>query len=307
MLCVVVAVTVVAPAAAVGPARSGCVWTPELLPLPAHTRDGQVTGGDGAWLAGVAYDPDEGLLWHDGRLVAHEQAFGLDTELRAVSVAGVAVGAVTGADGRQHAVRYDAGYEYLPEAAGRSIALDVNARGEAVGYDGVSLVVWPVAGPARILSMPTNSALYGQPAIDDDGTVVARTGRLEGEALRWRVYVWTPSGARVPLPAGDVRDVRHGWVVGTTVAGAAGWSLDGGWARTYAGGASATAVNRAGVVVGAAPGGEPLLWSGRVATPLPSPPGYHPGSATALNDREVGGFVSPLDDVGTVPVRWRCR
>jgi hypothetical protein len=311
VLCVVLSVAVVAPAAAVGPPRGVCDWAPELLPLPPHTLGGQVTGGDGAWLAGVAYDPNEGLLWHEGRLAAHGQAFGLDTGLHAVNAAGVAVGGVTGVDGRRHAVRYETGYRYLPETAGSSIALDVNAGGEAVGYDGATLVVWPARGPARILSMPPDAAPYGHPAIDDDGTVVARTGRVEGTTMRWQVYAWAPSGTREPLPAGDVRDVRHGRAVGTAErpAGdvAAAWSLDGGPPRVYPGGVSVTAVNRSGVLVGAGPSGEPLLWAGRVPMPLPSPPGYHPGSVTAINDREAGGFVSPLNELGTAPVRWLCR
>jgi hypothetical protein len=183
--------------------------------------------------------------------------------------------------------------------------------GEAVGYDGATLVVWPAHGPARILPMPPDAAPYGHPAIDDDGTVVARTGRVEGAKMRWQVYVWSPSGTREPLPADDVRDVRHRRVLGTSVRPAgdvvAAWSLDGGPPRVYPGGASATAVNRSGVVVGADSGGAPLLWTGRVPTPLPPPSGYHPGSVTAINDREAGGFVSPLNDLGTVPVRWFCR
>jgi hypothetical protein len=73
------------------------------------------------------------------------------------------------------------------------------------------------------------------------------------------------------------------------------------------GGASAVAVNRAGVVVGVDAAGEPLLWAGLVPVGLAAPAGYHPGSVAALNDHEAGGFVSPEADFGTVPVRWRCR
>ena len=195
-------------------------------------------------------------------------------------------------------------------AVGSSVALDINARGEIAGYDGAALVVWPPAGPARVLAMPAGATPFGRPAIDDDGTVVARTGRLEGGAMRWQGYSWTPEGTRLPLSTGDVQDLRHGRVVGasTPPAGSAiGWNLDGGRPELYPGGVTAVAVNRAGVVVGAGPAGEPLLWDGPIPTPLPAPPGYYPGSVAALNDHEAGGFVSPNDDYGIVPVRWSCR
>lgn len=320
VLCVVLAVVVVAPAAAVGPASGRCTWIPELLPLPPNSFGGRVTAGDGAWLAGVTYDPAEGLLWRDGRLVARGSAFDLDTELHAVNAAGVAVGNVTGQDGRRHAIRRVSEYEYLPETAGSSVALDVNARGETVGYDGATLVVWPPRGPARALPIPEGYAPYGTPVIDDDGTVVARTGRVEGGSMRWQGYVWAPSGARAAFPSefpaefpsDEVRDVRAGRVVGAlgspdAVMFAAGWDLGDGRPRVYAEGVTAVAVNRAGVVVGAGPSGEPLLWAETTPTRLQSPLGYHEGSATAMNDHEAGGFMSPDDDLGIVPVRWRCR
>jgi hypothetical protein len=306
----VVAMAVVAPAAAVGPSRAGCEWVPELLSLPANIVDGQVTGGDGAWLAGAAYDPDEGLLWRDGRLVVHGSAFELDTRFEAVNASGVAVGTVTGVDGRLHAIRYSGQFEYLPETAGRSVALDVNGRGEIVGYDGVALVVWPASGPARVLAVPPGAGPFGKPAIDDDGTVVARTGIVENGGMRWQTYAWTPSGDRMPVAAGDVRDVRGGWAVGAFGEPgqvAAGWGVEDGRVRAYAGGVSAVAVNRAGVVVGAGASGEPLLWLGFTSVALPAPLGYLPGSVTAVNDHDAGGFVSPLDDEGAVPVRWSCR
>jgi hypothetical protein len=306
VLCAVVAMVVVVPAGAVEPGRTGCEWTAELLPLPDNAFAGRVTGGDGAWLTGVI--DDQGVLWRDGRLVMVGRAFESETELRAVNAAGVAVGSVIGADGRQHAIRYANGYEYLP-ASGSSVALDVNARGETLGYDGSALVVWPVRGPARILAMPTGSAAFGQAAIDDDGTVVARTGHVEGGRLRLSGNEWAPDGTRAPVAVGDVRDLRDGHVVG--VAGdemfAMGWDLHGKPARVYRGGVSAAAINRDGVVVGAGPVGEPLVWSRLAALPLPSPAGYAPGSVTAVNDRDAGGFVSPVDDIGAAPVRWTCR
>lgn len=300
----------VAPTAAVSPPRGGCVWTADLLPLPDNAFDGEVTAGDGTWLAGVT-DGVDGARWHDGRVERLGQAFGLDTTLHGINADGDAVGSVAGTDHRQHAVRYENGaYEYLPETAGSSTALDINERGEIAGYDGAALVVWPRRGPARVLAMPPGAGLFGRPAIDDDGTVVARTGHVEGGAMRWQEYVWTPAGTRLPLATGDVRDIRDGRVVGasTPPAGSAvGWTLDGGRPWLYSGGVTAVAVNRDGLVVGAGPAGEPLLWDGLVPTPLPTPPGYYPGSVAALNDHEAGGFVSPNDDYGIVPVRWRCR
>jgi len=312
------------PAAAVGPPAGGCVWTASLLPLPEGAFDGMVTAGAGTWFAGVA-DGMDGVRWHDGRVERLGQAFGLDTTLHGINANGEAVGSVAGADHRRHAVRYRGrGYEYLPETAGDSVALDVNARGEIAGFDGATLVVWPPDGPARVLAMPPNATAYGHPSIDDDGTVVARTGQLAGDAMRWQSYAWPPAdeegpaggvgepagGTRLPVPVGEVRDIRHGQVVGASIpptGSAMGWALDGGRARLYPGGVTAVAVNGAGLVVGAGSAGEPLLWDGFVPTVLPAPPGYFPGSVTALTDREAGGFVSPDDDYGIVPVQWRCR
>jgi hypothetical protein len=312
VLGVVLALVVVVPAAAVGPVPGHCAWRPELLPVPPTTFGGRVTAGDGAWLAGVTADPAEGLLWRDGRLVVQGRAFTLETELHAVNASGVAVGNVMGRDGLRHAVRRVSEYEYLPETAGSSVALDVNARGEAVGYDGGALVVWPPHGPARVLTMPPGAAPYGTPVIDEDGTVVARTGRVVDGVPRWQGYVWTPSGARKAFPADEVRDVRRGVVVGAlgspdVVVVAAGWQLGDGRPRVFAEGVTAVAVNRAGVVAGSGPSGEPLVWEGATPTRLPSPLGYADGAVAALNDHDAGGFVSPHDDLGTVPVRWTCR
>lgn len=295
----VVGMGVGSPAAAGGPARSGCDWRAELLPLPDNAFSGRVTAGGGTWLAGVA--DGQGVLWRDGRLVTAGAAFGLPTELLAVNGKGVAVGVVQGQDGQRRAVRYDGGYQYLPG----SVAMDVNEGGTAIGYDGGSLVVWPASGPARTLEMPTGSAPYGRAVIDDDGTVVARAGWIKDQKLRTQVYAWAPDGSRKPLPLTEVEDIDHGRVVGTANDLAAiGW--ENGSTRVYRGGIRAVAVND-GVVVGSGPAGEPLIWNGVVPTYLPTPRDFYPGPATAINDREAGGFVSPLDDLGSVPVRWLCR
>src|SRR6266496_1058557 len=180
VLCAVAGLVVVAPAAAVGPARSGCAWRAELLPMPDNAFAGRVTGGGGEWFAGVV--DDQGALWRDGRLVMAGIAFDLTTELLAVNGNGLAVGDVLGADGRQHAVRYDNRYAYLPESRGSSVAMDVKGRGDIVGYDGAAPVVWSGTS-TRFLDLPTGSTAYGRPAIDGDGTVVARTGWIDGGRL----------------------------------------------------------------------------------------------------------------------------
>ncbi len=271
--------------------------------MPDNAFAGRVTGGGGEWFAGVA--DDQGVLWRDGRLVMAGIAFDLTTELLAVNGNGLAVGDVLGADGRQHAVRYDNRYAYLPESRGSSVAMDVNGRGDIVGYDGAALVVWSGTS-TRFLDLPTGSIAYGRPAIDDDGTVVARTGWIDGGRLRSQVFAWAPDGARTPIPFGEVAAVRRGRVVGT--AGelvAIGWHD--GETRVYRGGARALAVNDAGVVVGTGPDGKPMVWDGTNPVSLTAPPGYYPGPATAINNRDAGGFVSPDDDLGTLPVRWHCR
>lgn len=319
------ALTVSSPAAAMGLAR--CEWTPDLLLLPANAVQGRVTGGDGDWLVGVAgsdlvNDPDQGVLWRRGRLYALGLAFGLDTYLQAVSPDGVAVGRVTGADGYRHAVRYRAGhYEYLPETGGSSDALDINPRGDVVGYDGPGrLVVWSGDGGAvRVLSMPPGEAPYRSPAIDDDGTVVAWAGRIDerGRFVQ-RGYVWTADGERVALAPRDVgddvdvRDVRNGRVVGASgpvdQSTAVVWAEGGSRATTLAGGVVGVAVNRVGQVVGVGPGGTNLIWSAVLAAqPLPTPGDQLPGEVTAVNDDDAGGYSYPPDAKDSVPVRWRCR
>ena len=281
------------------PARAGCAWTAELLPLPGNAFSGRVTGGDGAWLSGVA--GEQAVLWRDGRLAAAGRAFGLPTELLAVNGKGVAVGTVLGRDGRQHAVRYAGAYEYLPGAT----ATDVNDNGTAVGVDGSSLLVWPPTGPARTLPLPTGAGPFGQPSIDDDGTVVARVGWVADQKLTSRVYAWAQDGTRTPIPMSEAEDVTNGRIVGTSEDLAAiGWSS--GKPRLYRGGTRAVAVNDSGVAVGTDASGTPLLWSGPEPVSLPTPADFYPASVTAINDHDAGGFASPLEDLGTLPVRWRC-
>jgi hypothetical protein len=325
------AVALVVPAAAIGPVRP-CAWSPALLPLPANTVDGKVTAGGGEWLAGVAGsgepgDPDQGVLWRRGWTVALGVAFGQDTYLQAVNPSGVAVGNVTGADNQLHAIRHrDGRYEYLPVSGESSNAVDINPRGDVVGYDGpATLVVWTGGGAVRTLDLPAGEHPYGWPAIDDDGTVVAWTGRIDaGGTFHRSGYVWTPAGVRVPLPppvAGDdvtAQDVRDGRIVGTAgpagvPAVAVGWQLDGSRARRVRlhPGEAAVAVNRVGQVAG----DQPAVVLADVGGPIPLAlsVGRRPGVVAAVNDREIGGYTFPADDAddaegyGTVPVRWRCR
>ncbi len=196
------ALGVTRPASAIGP--SACAWSPSPLPLPGNTVQGRVTAGDGGWLAGTAgseepNEPDQGVLWHRGRLRPAGLAFGLDTYLHAVNADGIAVGRVIGADGLSHAIRYRTGYEYLPETGGSSVALDVNVSGAVVGFDGARrLVVWPPeGGPAHELPLPDGAAPYRTAAIDNDGTVVAWAGKPDATGtLRLRGYSWHPDGTR---------------------------------------------------------------------------------------------------------------
>ncbi len=305
---------VVAPAAAVGPARGACEWTPDLLPLPDGAFHGRVTAGAGEWLAGVAGvdGPNEAVRWRDGEVEPLGPAFGLDTTVTAVNEDGVVVGTATGTDGTQHAFRHRNGhYERLSESGGASAALDINARGDVVGHDGGRLVVWPRTGQPRLLAMPRGEAPYGRAAIDDDGTVAARTGHVAAGALRWRTYTWTPTGARVPRPATDVQDLRHGQLVGATgdpegVTAAASWRTNHD-PRPYVGGTKAVAMNDEDVVVGEGRNGEPLAWNGVLPAPLPTPLSHTRGTVTAMNDTEAAGFTNPSDGEGPVPIRWRCR
>lgn len=305
---------VVASATAMGPASGACEWTPDVLPLPDGAFHARVTAGAGEWLAGIAGADgvNQAVRWHDGEVESLGAAFGLHTAVTGVNADGVVVGTVTGTDRAQHAFRFrDDRFERLPESGGSSTALDVNARGDVVGHDGSRLVVWPATGPPRFLDVPPGEAPYGRAAVGDDGVVAARTGYVAAGALRWRGYAWTPDGARVSLPAGDVQDVGHGQVVGALgelygETAAAGWGVDDD-ARQFLGGTTAVAVNDDGLVAGAGGNGEPLLWDGALPTSLPTPRRHTTGAVTALNDREAGGFAFPVTGDGAVPLRWQCR
>jgi hypothetical protein len=276
-----------------------------------------VTAGDGGWLAGTAgseepNEPDQGVLWHRGRLRPAGLAFGLDTYLHAVNADGIAVGRVIGADGLSHAIRYRTGYEYLPETGGSSVALDVNVSGAVVGFDGARrLVVWPPeGGPAHELPLPDGAAPYRTAAIDNDGAVVAWAGKPDATGtLRLRGYSWHPDGTRTALPEGDVRDFHTGRVVGAMgeASEATTWSLHG-RVTTLAGGAVGVAVNRDGIVVGTSNTGASLVWTAvLVPQPLSPPSGHDAGAVTAINDSEAGGYSFPQEQNDSVPIRWRCR
>jgi len=305
---------VAAPAAAVERAPDPCKWAPDVLPIPENTFHGRVTAGAGEWLAGMAGadGPNEAIRWRNGKADPLGPAFGLDTTVTAVNKDGVVVGTVTTPDGTQHAFRHHNGrFERLPESATTSTALDINEQGDIVGQDNGRLAVWPAAGRPRFLDTPAKEAPYGRAAIDDDGTVVARTGEVTAGALQWRTYAWKPDGTRVPLPTGDVQDVSGGEVVGATgnpdgVTTAASWHTTG-MPRPYVGGSTVVALNDEGVTVGTGKNAEPLLWDGLLPSPLPTPRGHTQGAVTALNADEAGGFAYPTDDDGAVPVRWRCR
>jgi hypothetical protein len=313
-------------AAAIVPVKSGCEWRPQVLPLPEGTVRGGVTAGDGEWFAGTAStadpaDPEQGVLWHRGRLVPLGLAFGLDTHLHAVNPEGVAVGNVVDDNGT-HAIRHgENGYEYLEETRGTSDAVDVNARGDVVGYDGPStLVVWSADGTRRTLPMPPGEYPYGRPSIDDDGTVALWTGRVgAGGTFEGRGYAYAQDGTRTRLvphhPGADVavHDIKNGRIVGT--AGdpengttAVAWQTTGSPTTTYPKGTEARAVNRSGLTVGKNPMGAPRVWSPtRAPSALPTPPTHTPGEVTTANDKEPGGYTFPRQGPGSTPVRWRCR
>ncbi len=300
-----------------------CTWVPQVLPLPAGAEQGQVNAGDGDWLVGTAYTHQaEGVLWHDGRLTALGSAFGLDTHLHSINPDGVAVGTVTDAGGYYHAIRYrDGAYEYLPQTAGSSNALDINSRGDIAGYDGAAtLIVWQANGSVRTLPLPAGETPYGWPAIDDDGTVAAWTGFFDTDwKFHWRGYVWASDGTRTmltPVADGDdvdVRDIKNGHVVGSSGPSdgakvATEWTLTGQVAATHADGTLAVAVNRAGDAVGSGAAGQGLLWvPGQSSTPLPMPAGHQPGLVSAITDHEAGGTSFPQNEFGARPVRWLCQ
>jgi hypothetical protein len=247
----------------------GCEWKPEVLSLAEDTEQGKVTAGDGGWLSGVAWGESagQGVLWHDGRMTVLGAAFGLDTYLHAVNADGVAVGQVSG-DGSYHAIRYrHGGYEYLPETAGSSRALDVNAGGDTVGYDGATtIVVWQDGGSVRALPMPPGEFPSGWPVINDDGSVVAWTGSVDADGtFHRRGYTWAPAGTRAPLSS------------------------------------FAVAVNQA------PGDESQLWSPGEVPATLPAPAGHRAGGVAVLDGDQAGGYSFPDDEDGSRPVRWLCR
>ncbi|MGH8965752.1 MAG: hypothetical protein ACRDXB_10560, partial [Actinomycetes bacterium] len=120
------------------------------------------------------------------------------------------------------------------------------------------------------------------------------------------VYAWAPDGTRTPIPMSEAEDIKNGHIVGTMENLAAiGWST--GKPHLYRDGTTAVAINTKGTAVGTGESGEPLLWSTKTPTNLPTPADFYPASVTAMNTQDAGGFASPLDDPGAVPIRWQCR
>jgi probable HAF family extracellular repeat protein len=171
------------------------------LPLPP----GQVSAGvreitDSGFVLGAGARDNGAVgipfLWDPrGRLIDMRLPPGSrGTRAEDVNESGTVVGSSTGADGQQHAVRWDSqgGVTVLrePRDATFSSAVAVNNQGATVGYSDVVVagahvrhaVFWDAAGWPADLGGPFSTATSEAVDINDAGAIV---GVRDGQTLRW--------------------------------------------------------------------------------------------------------------------------
>lgn len=323
-----VTAAVLATGLAAAPAQAAdqatCTWTvQQLATVPGYTDSysygtdhashvfGYVTNDSGATQNPTVWSTDPGT---PARVLG--SAHGLPTRLTALNAAGVAVG-YDHDDSGLHPVEYVNGaYQDLPVPAGATgEAVDINARGDIVGYVNDTAILWPADKPGTYRLLPKAAGDWASAkGIDDAGNIIGVVGHADDD--QFVGYVWTAAGKTVALriaTAGDRADpvaIRNGRVVGTedgTGRGAAVvWDLSGRvlWRIADHG---VTSINAAGLVSGwlSVEDGSigQLLRNGKVVAPTPSDQLFFgTGQHSALTDS--GLLAGTVDrQVGTA----RCR
>ena len=200
--------------------------------------------------------PLHAFVWENGRM-RDLGVLGPDTEAtqaRAINDAGVIVGRSQGPSLLMEPVRWDGdGIEALPTLGDGGDAVDLNERGEIVGYAPTPeshflnqghAVLW-ADGQIHDLNelvsnLPDDVQLEGAQAIGEDGIIVGDTCSSycdPGKTAPWSGFLLIPEGLPVPEPQPVLADISsHARPV--TVAGSAPTAAQGQWgdALHFAGG-----------------------------------------------------------------------
>jgi probable HAF family extracellular repeat protein len=193
--------------------------------------------------------------------------------------------------------------DLLGSAGGYGVALDINERGDVVGYlfrGTYSAFLWRDGRMVELPGLPGDRTVTAE-AINDRGQIVGSSSLVAPRSV-----LWQPDGTVVDLTATGLLQVRDlvnnlnngGQLVGRAALGSlpALWSH--GQTTVLSGtSGSATAINDRGEVAGYFDvGGESFVWRDGNLTVIPLLPDLPPGSvmrAQAINNRgEVVGWFS---------------
>ncbi|MEU4580149.1 hypothetical protein [Nonomuraea sp. NPDC023979] len=331
--CVVAGTVLILASITAIPAASAadCAWTRAPLPVPAGTRQAEVTatdhqGGfsgravlaDGAW---------HGVSWRGGQFVDHgtkvdgEPIAGLPDETRSGALLVWTAIAAPPYYGPSHAVLLRNGQadRLARPADGFLWPFAVNEKGDVTGRNMVwtgsryvhRLLRWPADRPGQVIETALPDGYEPEDA-DEDGTVLLRTP--DGPAL-WRNGVITPL-AKVAGAAGTfATGISNGRVIGrisyTSPYRTYGvlWDTDG-VPRVLPKSADTRAVNRDGLITGttdeATGGGEGLWRLDRLVHALPKPPTHSMWLTVASDDGAVAGSTYDVSDGTGEPFVVRC-
>lgn len=262
------------------------------------------------------------ILWDNGQ--PREVSVPLqNVRVKDVNSAGVAVGEGTDDDGAAVAFAVSgSAFRVLPtlQDATAAHAEAVNENGDIAGsvtvapFNRFIPVVWPADEPTvvRELDNTDDAAAYG---IDDDGTVVGRTG-VDLSTAR----VWGPDGVAEDLPSPstgigfEASDVRNGWAVGDGVGDgreviSVRWNIPDGTSEVLPSEVrKVVAVNASGVVAGHrfVDNRRAVLVQGKKLVVLPELAAGQLTEAAAITDDPAVVFGSARDAAGVwTAVAWR--
>ncbi|HEX8627797.1 MAG TPA: hypothetical protein VF755_06475 [Catenuloplanes sp.] len=300
----ITALTAVAPPPAVAAPREqpACQWQWADLPVPSGVERATVTGTDGAdrfvghttrRVTGGIGILDEGALWEQGTLRPLGAAYGLNTYLRAVNSAGVAVGYAT--DSRPGGVRFpvrhrDGRYEALPVPANATgSAAAINEKGDVLGETSGKVTVWPVDRPGTTVTFNPSAGGYAEGVdIDEQGNVLGWL--YGGEAFSWapdgthRLLTHSRPGTRL-----SPRAFSGDRIIGLEDNVVTEWSRQGAVLRSYPSGMSFAAVNGTGTIVGQRGGVTVLASNGVIERELPAMAGQHVTPSAITDELVVAG------------------
>lgn len=319
---VATALTAVAapPAMAAPQAQAPCQWQWADLPTPSGVQWATVAGTDRAGRfvgntrrltpgTGIGI-LDEGVVWERGVLRSLGAAFGLNTSLRDINRAGVAVGSATDSrpGGVYLPVRHrDGRYEDLPMPLhARGSAVAINDRGDVLGETNGKVTVWPADRPGTTRTFNPPAGGYAEPVdIDERGNVL---GSLHGgEAFIWasdgthRTLAHSRPGTRL-----TPREFSGDRVIGLEDDVVTEWSLQGAVLRSYPSGLSFRAVNSTGTIAGHRGGVTVLARNGVIEQELPAMGGEQMLPTAITDELVVAGNRRDATSDRDTPVSGRC-